>query len=165
MLVEPDGLGRLALLEEEQVGPDAGVGFEDTVGEPNDGMQVALFEQVLLEPGLDALAEQAAVGQDHGSTATGLEQAYEEGEKQVRGFLGAEVRREVGLDTVLLFAAEGRVGEDDVHPVSLAVADVGPGQGVVVAHEAGVLDAVEQQVGDAEHMRELLLLHRAQASL
>ena len=73
--------------------------------------------------------------------------------------------REVGLDAVLLFAAEGRVGEDDVHPVALAVADVGPGQGVVVAHEAGVLDAVQQHVGDAEHVRELLLLHGAQAGL
>ena len=62
-------------------------------------------------------------------------------------------------------AAEGRIGEDDVHAVGLAVADVGPGQGVVVADEAGVLDAVQQHVGDAEHVRELLLLHGAQGLL
>ena len=46
-----------------------------------------------------------------------------------------------------------------------AVADIGPRQGVVVAHEAGVFDAVQQHVGDAEHVRQLLLLHRAQAGL
>jgi hypothetical protein len=73
--------------------------------------------------------------------------------------------REVGLDPVFLLAAEGRVGEDDVHPVLLAPADVGPGQGVVVAHEARILDAVQQHVGDAEHVRQLLLLHRAEARL
>ena len=72
---------------------------------------------------------------------------------------------EVALDAVFLAPAEGRVGEDDVHPVGLAVADVGPRQGVVVAHEAGVFDAVQQHVGDAEHVRQLLLLHGAQAGL
>ena len=39
------------------------------------------------------------------------------------------------------------------------------GQAGVVAHEARVLDAVQQHVGDAEHMRQRLLLHRAQACL
>ena len=59
--------------------------------------------------------------------------------------------------------AEGRIGEDDVHAVGLAVADVGPRQRVVVAHEAGVFDAVQQHVGDAEHVRKLLLLDGAQS--
>ena len=45
------------------------------------------------------------------------------------------------------------------------VADVGPGQRVVVADEAGVLNAVQQHVGDAEHVRELLLLDGAQGLL
>ena len=73
--------------------------------------------------------------------------------------------REVALDAVLLPPAEGRVGEDDVDAVGLGVADVGPGQGVVVADEAGILDAVQQHVGDAEHVRKLLFLHRAQGLL
>ena len=47
----------------------------------------------------------------------------------------------------------------------LRVADVGPRQRVVVAHEARVLDAVQQHVGDAEHVRKLLLLDRAQRGL
>ena len=40
-------------------------------------------------------------------------------------------------------AAEGGIGEDDVHAVGLAVADVGAGQGVVVADEGGIVDAVQ----------------------
>ena len=59
-------------------------------------------------------------------------------------------------------AAEGGIGEDDVHPVGLRVADIGPGQRVVVADEGRVVDAVKQHVGDAEHVRELLLLGGAQ---
>ena len=34
-----------------------------------------------------------------------------------------------------------------------------------MAHEARILDAVQQHVGDAEHVRKLLLLHRAQGLL
>src|SRR3546814_12316681 len=68
---------------------------------------------------------------------------------QVRGFLGAEVRGEVGFDAVFLATAEWRVGEDDVDPLLLLPADVGPGQGVVVADEAGVLAvrSEERRVG------------------
>ena len=42
---------------------DAGVGVEDAVGQADDGVQVALCEQLLLDAGLDAFAEQGAVGQ------------------------------------------------------------------------------------------------------
>ena len=72
VLVEPDVLGRLALLEEQQVGADAGVGLEDAIGQPDDGVEVALLHQVFLEPRLDAFAEQRAVGQHHGGAAARL---------------------------------------------------------------------------------------------
>ena len=40
-----------------------------------------------------------------------------------------------------------------------SVADVWAGEGVVVAHEARVLDAVQEHVRRAEHVRQRLLLH------
>jgi len=40
---------------------------------------------------------------------------------------------------------------------SKRVADVGPRQRVVAADEAGVFNAMQQHVGDAEHVRQLLL--------
>jgi hypothetical protein len=61
------------------------------VGQAHDGVQVALVQQVLLEPGLDALAEEGAVGQDDGGAAAGLEQADDQGEEEVGGLAGAEV--------------------------------------------------------------------------
>ena len=93
---------------------------------------------------------------------SGFKQADDEGKKQVGRLAGLEVLGEVAFDAVFLAPAEGRIGEHDVHAVGLRVADIGPRQRVVVAHEAGVLDAVQQHVGDAEHVRKLLLLDRAQ---
>ena len=72
VLVEPDVLGRRAFLKEQQVGADAGVGLEDAIGQPHDGVQVALFHQVFFEPRLDAFAEERAVGQHHGGAAIWL---------------------------------------------------------------------------------------------
>jgi len=43
VFVESDGFGRLALLEEQQVRADRGVGFEHAVGQADDGVQVALL--------------------------------------------------------------------------------------------------------------------------
>ena len=119
---------------------------------------------MFLEPRLDAFAEQRAVRQHHGGAATWFEQTNDEGKEQIGCFARAEMLREVGLDAVLFPPAEGRVGEDDVDAFVLLPADVGPGQRVVVAHEARVLDAVQQHVGDAEHVGQRLLLHCAQGA-
>ena len=102
VLVEPDFLGRLALLEEQQVGADAGVGLEDAVGQADDGVQVALLHQMFLEPRLHALAEERAVGQDHGGPAAGLEQADDQRQEQIGRLAGLEVLGEVALDAVFL---------------------------------------------------------------
>ena len=128
-------------------------------------MKVTLFEQRLLQSRLDAFAEEAAVGQHDGGAAAGLEQTHDEGQKQICRFLGAVVLGEVTLDAIFLAAAEGRIGEDDVDAVGIAVADVGAGERVVVPDEAGVLNAVQQHVGDAEHVGELLLFDGAQGRL
>ena len=79
-----------------------GVGLEDAVGQADDGVEVALLQQVLLEPRLHAFAEQRAVGQHHGGAAAGLEQADDEGEEEVGRLAGLEVLGEVALDAVLL---------------------------------------------------------------
>ena len=46
-----------------------GVGREDAVRQADDGVQVELLEQLLLDPGADAIAEQRAVGNDDGGPA------------------------------------------------------------------------------------------------
>jgi hypothetical protein len=98
-------------------------------------VQVALLHQVFLQPRLDALAEERAVRQHHGGAATGLEQADDEGKKEICGLAGLEVPGEVRFDAVLLAPAEGRIGENDIDAVGLAVADVGARERVVVPDE------------------------------
>jgi len=57
VFVIPDFLGRLAFGEEQQIGLDAGVGRKHAVGQADDGVQVALFQKLLLDAGLDAFAK------------------------------------------------------------------------------------------------------------
>ena len=60
------------------------------------------------------------------------------------GLSGAEAGGEVLFDAVLFHAAEGGIGDDDLHPVAGAVAGQRLGQGVVVADLGGDFDAVQQ---------------------
>ena len=154
-----------ALGEEEEVGADAGVGIEDAVGQADDGVQVALGEEGFLDARLDAFAEEGAVGQHEAGAAAGLEDLHEEHEEEVGGLAGAELGGEVGLDAVLLHAAEGRVGDDDVHALLRAPVAQRAGEGVVVADVGGHVDAVQQQIGHAQDVRQVLLLDAGEAVL
>ncbi len=128
-------------------------------------MKVALGEQLLLDAGLDAFAEESAIGQDQPGPAAGLEELHDEHEEQVGGLAGAEIGREVRLDAVLLHAAEGRVGDDDVHALLRSLVAQGAGEGVVVADVGGHVDAVQHHVGHAEQVRQVLLLDAGEAVL
>ena len=83
--------------------------------------------------------------------------AHDELEEQERGFGGLFVFGEIALDAFLFLAAEGRVGEDDVHAV--AFADVGEleAEGVAGVDLRGV-EAVQEQVHLAEEIRQRLRL-------
>jgi hypothetical protein len=61
-------------------------------------VEVALLHQVLLEPRLDALAEERPVGQHHARASAGPEEADDEREKEVRGLARAEMLGKVCLD-------------------------------------------------------------------
>src|SRR5690606_27903851 len=104
VLVVPDLLRRRAFRKEEEVGPDTGVGIEDTIGQADDGVQVALVEESFLDARLHALAEEGAIGQDDASAAAGYEQLHGEYEEEVGGLARTELGGEVGLDAVLLRA-------------------------------------------------------------
>jgi len=165
VLVVPNVLGGPALLKEEQVRLDAGVRGKHAVGQPHDGVQVELSEELLLDAGLDAFAKECAVGEDHSRSTIGLEQLHDQHQEEVRRFPRPEGRRKIVLDTVLFHTPEGWIGDDHVHVVLLAVVGEGTIQRVVVFDLIGHLDTVEDHVGDRQHVRELLLLHPKDAAL
>ena len=74
-----------------------------------------------------------------------LEKMHDQSQEQVSGFAGLVHGQEVLLDTVFFHAAEGWVGEDDVHPVSRTVILVRAGEGIVVTD----VGAVKDLIGDA----------------
>ena len=154
-----------SLVKNKQVGANAGVGIEHAIGQAHNGVQVTLGEQRFLDAGLNAFTEERAVGQHQPGAAARLEDLHEQHEKEVGGLAGAELGGKVGLDAVLLHAAEGRVGDDDIHALLGRPVAQRAGQRVVVAHIGGDVDAVQQQIGHAEDVRQVLLLDAREAFL
>ena len=135
LLVVPDFVCRMRSVEEHEIRWDTGVRGEDAVGEPDDGMEIEVFEQFLFDAGADTVAEECTVRDDYsGSTAfvpvltlpspasgrgraRAFEFAHDQLQKQQGGFGGLLVFGKVAEDAAFFFAAEGRVGHDDIDPV------------------------------------------------
>ena len=156
--IEPGLLGGAVAVEEEDVGGDGGVGGEDAGGQTDDGVEIEVVEEALLEGALDGVvAKEEAIGEDDGGAAAGLEAVEDEGDEEVGGLGAGEVLGEVGFDGGGLGAAVGGIHEDDIElVVCLVVQELLLGEGVAVEDVGGV-DIVEKEVGDAEAMGELFL--------
>src|SRR3989304_3385056 len=110
-------------VEEHEIRRDASVRGEDAVRQTDDGVEIELLEKFFLDACTDAVTEERAVGDDYRSP-TGfwltLELAHDELEKKKRRFGGLFVFGEVAENAALFFAAERRVGHDDIDPVFVA---------------------------------------------
>ena len=136
LLVVPDIFGGPRAVEEQEIGWDAGVGREDTVGQSHNRMEIEILQQFFLDAGADAVAEEGAVGNDDRCSAASrvlrfeiahfrigagaAELAHNELEKEQRGFRGLLVFRKVGEDAALFFSAEGRIRQNNIHAISIA---------------------------------------------
>src|SRR3972149_4309167 len=113
MLVVPDFPRRSGAAEEEKVRGQAGVGGEHAVGQSDYRVEVELLQQLLLDPGADAIPEERAVG-DHYSRTRGAEAAlghptqppHDDLEEEQRRLRGLPILGKVALDALFLFAPE-----------------------------------------------------------
>ena len=144
MFVEPEDIGRLALGEKQQVGLDAGVGIENAVGQPNDGMQVAFPQEQFLDLGLHPFTEQRAVRQDHrAASALILEQLLDDQhQKHVGGFPRLDIGRKIGADAIILHAAERWIGDDAIHALGKLPLIPRPSERITMLDHARHFDAV-----------------------
>ncbi|MNN75392.1 hypothetical protein D3C81_1916930 [compost metagenome] len=120
-------------------------------------MQVALAGEQLLDLGFDPFAKQGTVGQHHGGATALFQDFDDELQEQVGSFTGAQIGREVLLDAILFGAAKGRVGEDHIDiaiPARQRLVE-----GIAVANLHRYLNAVQQHIGGAKEVRQLLLLN------
>ena len=102
--------------------------------------------------------EEEAVRQYDRRAAILFQPVHDDGHEQIRRLAAGEVIREVVLHVLLLAAAVGRVHQDHVELILLRVIQHIVQQAVVVEHLRHI-EAVQQQIGDAEHVGELLLLN------
>ena len=161
-LVEPD-LARLrAFLKEEHDGLHARAD-ERAAGAVEHGVEVAFFEEFLAQAdgGVVGVGEEGVLDDDAGA-ATGLEDFDEVLEEEERGLAGAD--GEVLLHFLALFAAEGRIGDDDVEAVLFLHVGEVLGERVGV-NDVGRFDAVQDHVHDRDDVGEGLLFLPVEGAL
>ena len=97
---EPDVLGRLTLLEEQEISPDRCVRFEHGIGQANNGVEVALVEERFLDTRFHTFAKEGAIGKDKAGAAAGLEQLHEQHEEEIGCLACAELGGKICLNAV-----------------------------------------------------------------
>ena len=100
----------------------------------------------------------SAIRQNQAGAAAGLEDLHQQHEEQVGGLAGAEFGREIGFNAVFLHAAEGRISDDDIHAFLGAPVAQRSGERVAVADVGRDINAMQQQIGHAQHVRQVLFL-------
>ena len=126
-------------------------------------MEVAFFEELLAQAdgGVVGVGEEGVLDDDPGA-ASGLEDLDEVLEEEERGLAGAD--GEVLLHFLALFAAEGRIGNDDVEAVLFLHVGEILGERVGV-DDVGRFDAVQDHVPDRDDVGEGLLLLPVEGAL
>ena len=162
-------MGGLAFGKEEKVGFDARARRgEDTARQADDAPQVAIVQEFAFgfDEGIFVGAEEQAFIQDDAAAPAVAQAADNVLEEEDLGGAGFVV--EVGLGFGAFFAAEGRIGEDDVEgggrALEEAAVDFLAGEGVAVP-EVGFVDAVEDEVGQGDGVDEVLFFPAPEGAL
>ena len=153
-LVEPH-LARLrAFLKEKHHGLHTR-SDERAAGAVEDGVEVAFFDEFLAQAdgGVVGVGEEGVLDDDAG-TAPSLEDFDEVLEEEERCLAGADWK--VLLHFLALFAAEGRIGEDDLEAILFLHVGEVLGERVGV-DDVGRFDAVQDHVHDRDDVGEGLL--------
>ena len=136
---------------------------ERASGAVEHGVEVAFFEEFLPQAhGSVVGVRQEGVLDDDPRAAAGLEDFNEMLEEEERGLAGAD--GEVLLHFLALFAAEGRIGDDDVETIPFL--NIGEVLGECVrVNDVRRFDAVQDHVHDRDHVGEGLLFLPVEAAL
>lgn len=156
--VEPGLLRRVRPVEEENVCGDRGIRGEHAARHSYDGMEVELAHQLPLDGDLRIIGtEKEAIREDDRGASVLLETVHDDGHEEVGGLGACEVCREVILHVIFLRATIRRIHQDHIELVLLGIVEDIPKQRVVMI-DLWYVDAMQQHIRDAKHVRELLLL-------
>ena len=102
--------------------------------------------------------EQKAIWHNDGCSPTLGESVHNQYHKEIGCFARCEVGGEVLLDVGLLIASVGRIHQDDIVLILVRIIEYILDEGVIV-HDGWGIDIVQEHIGDAENVGELLLLY------
>src|SRR3546814_3888730 len=101
----------MAFFEEQKVRLDSGIRIEDAVRQADDGVQVALRHQLLLDARLDAFAKECAIRQDDSGAAAFFQKLDNQHQEEVRCLTRLERLRHILFDAVFLHRSEEHTSE------------------------------------------------------
>ena len=157
--IEPSLRGGAGAVEKQDVGGDGGVGREHAAGHPNHCVQIELGKQLFLDIHLGIIsAEQEAIGQDHRRPAVSFQPVHNDRHEEIRCLAAGQIVGKMIFYIRFLAAAIRRIHQYHIKLICLGVIQYIPYQGVVMVHP-GHIQPMEQQVGDAQHIGELLFFN------
>ncbi len=140
-------------------------GIEHAVGQADNRVQIALGEKRFLDARLHAFAEERAVGQHQAGAAAGLQEPHQQHEEKVGGLT---VRNSAGklasMPSSSMPPKGGLVTITSTRSFGRPVAQRAR-QRVVMADIGRDVDAMQKEIGHAQHVRQVLLLDAGEAFL
>ena len=149
----------LFIVEEEYVCCYTCIWRKDTAWQTNDGVEVELSQEFLLDSSLRPISTKEESVRKYDCCTTILCQTiHDDYHEEVCRLACCEVGREMALHVVLLITAIRRIHQNDIKPVIICIVEYIFGKGIAMIH-LWRLYIVEKHIGDAKHIRELLLLY------
>ena len=153
----------LLVVEEEDVCGDTGIGREDRARQTDDGVEIELTKKLFLDGKFGVVrSKEEAVRQDDCGPAMLCQTILDDHHKEVGCLAGCKVAGEVALHFVLLVSAIRWIHQDNIETVIIRIVQDILGERVAMI-DLWRIDIVEQHIGDAKHVGELLLLDSVDA--
>ena len=149
MLVVPNFLCRSSLFKEKQISSDAGIRLKDAIGEANDGMQVTLPHQMLLQASLHTFTKENSIWQHNCSTTISFQQTNDQRQEQICSFFGSKLLGEVGFNAILHARTKRRIGQNDICTIHIGIAQIWASKGIFMTNKTSIRHSMQKHISDA----------------
>ena len=156
--IEPGFPCRMGILEKEDIGRNAGIRRKDTAWQTDNGVEIESGQELFLDIELGVVrAKEETVRKDDRRASVFLQTVEDQRHKEIGRFTAGQIVGEVALDVGLFAAAVGRIHHNDIETVFVRIVQDVADEGIVV-DDVWHVYIMQEHIGDAEHVGELLLL-------
>ena len=156
--IEPGFPCRMGILKKEDIGRNTGIRSENTGRQTDNGVEIESGQELFLDIELGVVrAKEETVRKDDRRASVFLQTVEDQRHKEIGRFTAGQIVGEVALDVGLFAAAVGRIHHNDIETVFVRIVQDVADEGIVV-DDVWHVYIMQEHIGDAEHVGELLLL-------